>query len=56
MNAINEASRMEVDEQSDRDIEKFHVAQELRLVDGVQRRDGFKFNENAFFHQGVEAK
>jgi len=40
---------MEIDDQSQRYIEQFHVAEQLRLVNGMNRLDGFDFNEQAAF-------
>jgi len=41
---------MEIDEQSDGDVQQFHVAQELRLVDWQDLFHGLGFQEHAARH------
>jgi hypothetical protein len=47
---------MEIDEQSDRDVQQFHVAQQLRLVDWQDFFHGLGFHERATLHLQIEAQ
>ena len=47
---------MEIDEKSDRDIQQFHVAQQLRLVDWQDLFHGLGFHEHAALDQQIEAQ
>ncbi len=47
---------MEIDEQSDGDVQQFHEAQQLHLVDWQDLFHGIRFPEHAAFHQQIEAQ
>lgn len=47
---------MEIDEQSDGDVQQFHVAQQLRLVDRQDFFHGLGFHEHATLDQQIEAQ
>jgi hypothetical protein len=47
---------MEVDDQSQRYIEPFPVAEQLRLVDGVNLFDSLHFDKQANVNQQIETK
>jgi hypothetical protein len=47
---------MKIDEQSDGDVQQFHIAQELRLVDRQDFLHGLGFHEYATLHQQIEAE
>jgi hypothetical protein len=47
---------MEVDDEPDRNIEQFHVAEELSLVDGDDVLDTLQFEQQAPINQHVESQ
>ena len=47
---------MEIDEQSDGDVQQFHVAQQLRLVDWPDLFHGLGFHQHATLDQQIEAQ
>ena len=55
MNAVSQFYLMEIDEQPKRDIQQFHVAQELRLVDRQDVLHRFCFHQHTTFHQDIES-
>ena len=54
MNAIGEFHFMEVDEEPERHIHEFHVAEQLCFVNRQHILQGFGLNKNAFFHEHIE--
>jgi hypothetical protein len=53
-NAVLEDRLVEVDEQSDRDIQQLHVTEELRFAERMQGLDGLEFQGQAIVHHDVE--
>jgi len=47
---------MEIDEQSEWNIEQFHVAQQLRLMDRKNLFNGFYFDKQAIVNQQIKAE
>ena len=47
---------MEVDQQTEGNIEKLHVAEELRLAHGMKRFDGLELNQQTVLHKEVAAQ
>ena len=56
MDAIHQLKFMEVDQQAKGDVEQFHVAEQLGLVDSQYLLDRFEFQQQAAFDQNVETK
>ena len=56
MDAIHQLKFMEVDQQANGDVEQFHVAEQLGLVDRQYLLDRFEFQQQAAFDQNVETK
>ena len=56
MNTVGQFHLMEVDEQAKGNIQQFHVAQELRFVDGQNLLHGFCFQQHTTFHQHIESQ
>jgi hypothetical protein len=54
--SVRDFPLMEIDEQSDGDVQQFHVAQQLRLVDWQHFFYGLGFHEHAAFHQQIKAQ
>ena len=54
MDAIHQLKFMEVDQQANGDVEQFHVAEQLGLVDRQYLLDRFEFEQQAAFDQNVE--
>ena len=48
--SVGQPENVEVDDQSKRDVEQFHVAEQLRLVNRMNGFDCFDFNERALVH------
>ena len=47
---------MEVNQKAYGNVEQFHVAEQLRLVDGHYLLNRFEFEQQAAFDENVEAK
>jgi hypothetical protein len=45
---------MEIDEQSDRNIQQLHVTEELRFAEWMQGLNSLEFQEQAVVHQNIE--
>ena len=56
MNGVSQFYLMEIDEQPKGDIQQFHVAQELRLVDRQHFLDSLGFHKYAAFHEHIETQ
>src|SRR5205823_13326146 len=56
VNPVGQFHFMEIDEQPKRDIQQFHVAQELRFVDGQNLLYGLCFHQHTTFHQHIESR
>ena len=56
MNARSELQFIEIDDETDGDVEQFHVAEKLGFVNGEHLDDGFRFDENAVFDEEVETQ
>jgi len=56
VNAVTQFYLMEIDEQPKRDIQQFHVTQELRLVDWQDFLYSLGFHKHAALHQYIEAQ
>jgi hypothetical protein len=56
VDACSEFHLVEIDEEADRNIQEFHVAEELCLVDGKDLLRGFHFDENTTLNENVEAE
>ena len=56
MNPVHKFHFMEVDEQADGHIEKFHVAQELSFVDRQNGFDRLDLDQHATLDQQIKAK
>ena len=54
MDTVNQFHLVKVDEQPNRDIGQFHVAQELSLVDGENFLHGLCFHQSAIFDQQIK--
>src|SRR5262249_40585493 len=53
-NAIRDFHFVKIDEQAEEHIQKFHVAQELRFVNGQDFLNRFGFNKDAALDQQIE--
>ena len=56
MDAIHQFKFMEVDQEAYGDVEQFHVAEQLGLVDRQYLLDRFEFEQQAAFDQNVKAE
>ncbi|HEY5707747.1 MAG TPA: hypothetical protein VIS96_19465 [Terrimicrobiaceae bacterium] len=56
VNAISQFNFVEVDQQTKRHIEQFHVAKQLRLMDRQNFLHGLKFQQQAFFTKNIQAQ
>jgi hypothetical protein len=56
VNTVGQFHLMEIDEQPKRDIQQFHVAQELCFVDGQNLLHGLCFYHHTPFHQHIESQ
>ena len=56
MDAVHELDFVEVDEQTDGYVEQFHVAQQLRLMDGQHLLNALQFQEQAILNQYIETQ
>ena len=56
MDAIHQFKFMEVDQEADGDVEQFHVAEQLGLVDRQYILDRLQFEQQAAFDQNVKAE
>jgi hypothetical protein len=54
--AFLEDRLMEVNEQSDRDIQQLHVTEELRFAEWMQNLNSLEFHEQAVAHQDIESQ
>jgi hypothetical protein len=56
VDSINQLHFVEVDEQSEWNVQELHVAQKLRLMDGQDFLHRFEFDEPAAFDEHVESE
>jgi hypothetical protein len=54
MDTVFEHDLVEIDQQTQRLIREFHVAKQLRFVDGKDLLDSFKLNNQAIVNQDVK--
>ena len=52
---VTNSSLVEIDEQSNRNIQQLHIAQELGLVDRQDFLHGFGFYEHTSLYQNIES-
>jgi hypothetical protein len=55
LDAILELRDVEIDQQSDFDVSKFHVGQQLRLVDALDLLDTLQLKDQRVFHKDIDA-
>jgi len=56
MNPVDEFCRVEIDEQTNGDVEQLHVAKELRLMNRHNLIHGFQLEEETALNEKIEAK
>jgi len=56
VDTIHQLQFMEVDQEAYGDVQQFHVAEQLRLVDWQDLLDRFEFEQQAAFDQNVKAE
>ena len=56
MDTVHQLKLMEVDEQADGNVQQFHIAEQLGLMDRQDVLDRFEFQQQAIFDQNVKAK
>ncbi len=55
-NSIGKPWDVEIDQQTDRDIQELHITQKLCLMDRQQPFNRLRFDQNAPFDQNIEAE
>ena len=56
MNAVHQFHFMEVDEETNRHVEQFHVTEQLRLVNGNNFLNGFQLQQKAILDEQVKTQ
>jgi len=55
MDAVHETANIEVDQQPDRDVQDFHIAEHLGDMNRQDGLHGFAFDQHASIDQDVES-